>query len=294
MNLASGVGGPMTMTQVWIFYPIISGVLYESWTTSDRGGSPHRLPHDHKLHPWYTQMLPWILEPRSWTMVLISGIVVQGWWHSYGFGISLFHDCYMSHELHLTGVDHSIDHSMTSNYTLDMLSCYPGFLTQELEQCTSSVVQWSKDDDACMYMLSRYFMSVTWGMYHIWYGWITPQTTISNQIKSLLWSLVTNIGVSLLVLILNRSWVHIPVCGERRLLQSLVNLLVYCLLHWWQTYLCEDVTFSSRKGWHYQSQSMVVYPIQSIFSSVVTLQGGQHSHQALRYSKDSIIKYRYI
>ena len=72
--------GLRMMTQVWICYPTISWMLYESWSTSDRGGSPHRPPHDHKLHTRNAQLLPWILYPRAWTMILISGVVVQWWW----------------------------------------------------------------------------------------------------------------------------------------------------------------------------------------------------------------------
>ena len=55
--------GLRTMMQVWICYPTVIWVLYESWTTSDRGGSPHRPQHNHKLYPRHTQLLPWKLEP---------------------------------------------------------------------------------------------------------------------------------------------------------------------------------------------------------------------------------------
>jgi len=58
---------------------------------------------------------------------LISGIVIQGWWRTYRYGIPLFYECYMKHELYLTGLDHPLDHHMTSNYTKDMLSCYPRY-----------------------------------------------------------------------------------------------------------------------------------------------------------------------
>ena len=49
-------------------------------------------------------------------------------------------------------MDHPTYHIMTSNYTPDMLRCYPGFWNEELELWTSSVVQWSKDDDTEMDM----------------------------------------------------------------------------------------------------------------------------------------------
>ena len=58
----------------------------------------------------------------------------------YGYAIPLFYECYMGHGPHLTGVNHPIDHSMTFNYTLDILSCYPGFWKEEPEQYTLSVV----------------------------------------------------------------------------------------------------------------------------------------------------------
>jgi len=132
--------GPRTITQVWKCYPTISWVLYEECNTSNGCRSPPRLQYDHKLHPGHNQLLPWILEPRAWTMDLISGIVVQGWWCMYGYGIPLFHECYMSHAPYLTGMDHLPEHTMTSNYSLDILSWYPSFWNQELEPWTLSVL----------------------------------------------------------------------------------------------------------------------------------------------------------
>jgi hypothetical protein len=46
----------------------------------------------------------------------------------------------MSHVPYLTGMDHPLDNTMTSNYTLDILSCYPGFRNKYLEPRTSSLV----------------------------------------------------------------------------------------------------------------------------------------------------------
>ena len=43
----------------------------------DRGESPHMPLTDLQLHPWYAQLLPWFLDPRSWTVHLTSGIVVR-------------------------------------------------------------------------------------------------------------------------------------------------------------------------------------------------------------------------
>ena len=83
--------GLRMMVQIWICYRTILWVLCEVWTISDRFGSPHRLRHDLQLLPWHTQLLPCILEPRaSWTMYLISCVVVQGWWHSYRYFIPPF------------------------------------------------------------------------------------------------------------------------------------------------------------------------------------------------------------
>ena len=39
----------------------------------------------------------------------------------------------MMHEPRLTGVDHTLDHSMTANYTPDILSSYPSFQNEVLE-----------------------------------------------------------------------------------------------------------------------------------------------------------------
>ena len=119
--------------QVWICYPTISWVCYESWSTFDRGGSSHRPPHDYKPHLRDAQLLPWIFKPRAWTMLIISGAVVQGWWFRYGYGIPPVHDCYMSHEICLPGLDQVLDHHMTTIYTPDMLDCYPDFRNKELE-----------------------------------------------------------------------------------------------------------------------------------------------------------------
>ena len=157
-------------------------MLYEAWTTSDRGGSFPIPSHNHKLHPGYTQLLTWILEPGAWTMDLISGVVVQWCWCRYGYSIPPFHECFMRHGPHLIGVDHPTDHHMITNYTLDTLSCYPGYWnTGFLELWSSSLVLGSKDNNPDMYMISYHSISVIWGMKYVWLGWITPQTTIWPQ-----------------------------------------------------------------------------------------------------------------
>ena len=91
--------------------------------------SPHRPRHDLQLHPGHDQLLPWILESRAWTMDLVGSVVGHVWRHSYGHGIPTFYECYVSHELRLTALDHLTDHRMSINYTSDMLICYPGFWT---------------------------------------------------------------------------------------------------------------------------------------------------------------------
>jgi len=78
----------------------------------------------------------------------------------YGYAIPLFYECYMRHGPRLIGVNQSTDHSMTSNYTLGMLACYPGFWTHELESCTSVVGWWFTDDGTRMDVISHYFMSI--------------------------------------------------------------------------------------------------------------------------------------
>ena len=78
----------------------------------------------------------------------------------YGYAITLLYECYMRNGTYLTKVNHPIDHSMTSNYTPDIFSCYPGYRTQELELCTPPVMHWSKDDDSCIDMLSHCFFSI--------------------------------------------------------------------------------------------------------------------------------------
>ena len=111
-------------------------------------------------------------------MILVSGVVGQGWWCRYGYGSRLFHECYMRHGPYLTGVDHPLDHGGTSNYTPYILSCYPGYWNQEfLEPWTSSVMWWSKDNDWGMDIISHCIMSVIWVMGHVWLGYIIPQTT---------------------------------------------------------------------------------------------------------------------
>ena len=105
-------------------------------------GEDHPTDHnmDHKLHPRHAQLLPWILELRAWTMIFISNVVFQEWWCRYGYAIPPLHEYYVSHVPRLTWVDHPLYHHMTSNYTQDILSCYPGYWNQDLELWTLSVM----------------------------------------------------------------------------------------------------------------------------------------------------------
>ena len=114
----------MMMIPVCICYPTILWVLYEVWTTSDRGGLHHRPQYHLQLQPWHAQLLPRIVKTRAIIMHLISDVVVYGWWCMFGYAIPLCYDYYMRHGPHLTGVDYTIDHNITSNYTPDMLSYY--------------------------------------------------------------------------------------------------------------------------------------------------------------------------
>ena len=88
--------------------------------------------------------------------------------------IPLYYEYYMRHGLSMTGVDNHTYRNVISNYTLDMLSCYPRFRNQKLEPCTSSVMEWSKNDGKCMDMLSHCFICVIWDTDQVWQG----QTTI--------------------------------------------------------------------------------------------------------------------
>ena len=96
--------GTRTMTQVWICCPTMSWVFGEVWITFDRSWSPHRPQYYLQLHPWHTQMVPWFSKRRTWTMYLSSHLVVQGWWHRYGYATPLFYGCYTRHGSCLTGV----------------------------------------------------------------------------------------------------------------------------------------------------------------------------------------------
>ena len=69
-------------------------MLYNAWTKSDRGRSPHIQLNDLQLQPRHAHLLPWFLYPRTWTMALSSVIVVQGRWYRYGYAIPLFNECY--------------------------------------------------------------------------------------------------------------------------------------------------------------------------------------------------------
>ena len=149
-------------------------VSYEAWTMAGGGRSPHRPPHDHKLHPRHTPYSDVTLDIGTRSLNHTSGVEVQGWWCRYGYGNPLFNKCYMRHGPRLTWVDHTTDHIIMSNYNPDMVSYYPSFWNDELQLWTSLMVWWYKDNDAGMYMLSRCFRSVIWVMQYVWQGWITP------------------------------------------------------------------------------------------------------------------------
>ena len=133
--------GTRMITYELIWYHTILWVLYKAISMSDTLGSLNGALHDLQLHLRHAQMLPWILEQGVWVMLLVSGIVVQWWWHRDGYGMQPFYEYSMRYGPCLTGMHHPVDHHMTTNDSLDsILSCYPGYWNQELEQCTSSVV----------------------------------------------------------------------------------------------------------------------------------------------------------
>ena len=132
--------GPRMNIHVRMCYPTVLWMLYEAWATSDRVGQPHILHHDLQLHSRHARLLRCLLEPWTWTMHLISSIVVQGQLSMYGNAIPLFCECYIRHGKYLTGVARPIYHIITFNYNPDMLSWYAASWNHELEPCTSSVV----------------------------------------------------------------------------------------------------------------------------------------------------------
>ena len=134
--------------------------VFETWITYDGTGRGDTPRHDLQLHPRNAQLIYYVLWSRAWTMYIIIGVVIQVWWYLYVFDIQPFYECYMRHGSCLTGLDHLIDHGMTSNYIPDILNCYPRYMNQELEPWASSVVQWSRDDITCMDILLHHVMSV--------------------------------------------------------------------------------------------------------------------------------------
>ena len=121
MHLISGI----VVQRQWYMYGYVVPLFYEcymrAWIMPNRGGSPYRPQH----HPRHAQLLLRFSESRVWTIYLIIGVVIQGWWYMYhGYAIPLFYVCYMRHGPCPTGMDHPTDHNMTFNYTSNMLSCY--------------------------------------------------------------------------------------------------------------------------------------------------------------------------
>ena len=173
--------GPRMMVQIWIYNPTVYEcyMRYGPYLTGVDYPTDYGMTSNYFIH---TQLLPWVLESRAWTIDLINGGVVQGWWHRYWYTIPLFHECYMRNGSCLTWVGHLTRHDMTSNYSPDILSCYPGYWNQDLEPCSSPVVWWSKNDDTGMDMLSHCFMSVIWGMHHVWQGCTTHRPQHDHQL----------------------------------------------------------------------------------------------------------------
>ena len=131
----------------------------------------------------------------------------------------------MRHGSHMTRVKHLTDHSMTSKYTPDMSSCYPGFQKEEPDQYTSSVIWWSKEDDTVMNMLSLCFMSVIWGIDHVQHVWITLHTTSWPQTAPQICSAVT-------LVLGSKSLNHAPhqCCSGQRIMMHV--LICYPTVPW--------------------------------------------------------------
>ena len=75
---------------------------------------------------------------------------------------------YIKHVQYVGEIDHPIDHNKTSNCTRFILWCYIDVDRKELDPCLSVIVQWSKDNDTYMDMLSHYCGHVIWGMDNVW------------------------------------------------------------------------------------------------------------------------------
>ena len=108
-------------------------------------------------------------------MYLISGVMVQGWCHRYGYDIQLLYGCYMRHGPRLTGVNYPTGHKWPSTMAQTCTAVILVVETNHSNQCTQTVVWWSKDDDIYMYMLCLCYTKVIWDMDYVFQGWITPQ-----------------------------------------------------------------------------------------------------------------------
>ena len=126
----------------------------------NRGELPQRPQHYLQLLPRHAQLLAMVLRPRVWTMGFIC-VVLHWWWYMYRYTIPLYYVCYRRHVSHLTGVDHPTYYNITSSYTWDIVSCDPGYWNQELQPCTSSVIEWSK-------LGWIFYPTVLWVLYETW------------------------------------------------------------------------------------------------------------------------------
>ena len=135
---------------------------------------------------------------HGWTVLLTtaqpphhsSSVLVQGPWYLYVYTtMPPFWECYIRHRQCLIGVDNTIDHSTTSNYAKDIpawiyyLTDFGGLyeawaICERGGQHNSQViVQWSKENDICMDMLSHCCWSVIRDIDNVSQVWTTPRTT---------------------------------------------------------------------------------------------------------------------
>ena len=171
-------------------------------------------PTNHGMTPNYTtDMLscyPGFRNQEVEPCSSISGVLVQGWWYTYGYAIPLFYECYMSmrYRPNLTGVDRPTANSMMPNYTTDMLRPLPWFSDSRawtMYLISGVVVQWWRHLYGCTVPLFyecyvRHVPCLT-GVDH-------QKTTVLNWFRNWSWSKGTNRGAGLVVTLSAHNPLH--------------------------------------------------------------------------------------
>ena len=92
--------GPRIMIHVWICYPTVLWVLYEGMYHVWQGRMTPQSIISPPTTPKTCSAVTLVIGTKS--MDIIIGLVVQGWWHGYGYAVPLFYECYMRYGPHLT------------------------------------------------------------------------------------------------------------------------------------------------------------------------------------------------